>query len=82
MATKRTLVGRCRALGVRLTDDGDVLRLDCPPGKVLAGSGLHWRDLDLWGWTRPAAYDELMADLAMGVEDCEREDCEACKSAD
>lgn len=69
MATKRELVKRCGELGVSLTDDGNILSAAAPAGKVFAG--LDVGVVSVWhkDYTRPEAYEALLADMAGGVED-------------
>ena len=79
MKPRQCLIARCKDLGCMLTDGGDVIRVDAPQGQRLRGTGLHGVDLYTRGWTRDAAYLEIIHDLEMGLEPCDDSDCETCQ---
>jgi hypothetical protein len=79
---KQKLIELCKAAGVMLLDDGDVIRMDAPRGYVLKGNFTHSADVYLRGWSRAAAYQYLSEELGEGVEKCDDESCESCQSED
>lgn len=78
MSPKQKLIARCKELGCMLTDDGEVLRVDPPEGKVITVTEAHSIDFTLTGWTRLEAYAEILDDLRDGIEPCTLEDCDTC----
>jgi len=61
----------------------NILSIDCAPGQVMTGSGLHYRDIWLDDPKAPVslreAYDDLANDLADGVERCDIQQCYFCE---
>lgn len=76
--TTKTVVARCKQLGVMLCDDGGTLRVDLPRYKVVKGRGVHWLDFEYVRGGRGLALETLLEDLAVGLEDCTDPECEAC----
>ena len=84
--TIKTVVARCKQLGVMLCDDGGTLRVDLPRYKVFKGRGVHWMDFEystgrhaaLALGTRGQALAALLEGLAEGLEDCTDPECECC----
>ena len=74
--SRRSLISRCRALGLGLTDEGHKIEVFCPPGKRLAGPGVHFLTVSTAGWRRADLYMDLLHDLDLGLEDCDDDDCE------
>ena len=80
--TVKTVVARCKQLGVMLCDDGGTLRADLPRYKVFKGRTQHYLDFAYskrrWGLSREDALGVLLEDLAEGLEDCTDPECECC----
>lgn len=77
--TRKQLIDRCRALNVRLSDDGSCVRMDAPKKFVFKGTGLHFIDLYYDdGWKKGEVYASLFDDLDMGLEECGNPECEGC----
>lgn len=74
----------CREAGVSWHYDGqlDTIEVVVPSGFVMSDTGLHYRQLYLYGWTRTEAYADLAADLRGGIERCQTADCDICEGAE
>ena len=63
----------CEKNGVkyRFDEKENILSVDCKPGRVMAGSGLHFRDIFLTdGPSFAEAFDDLADDICPGTEPC------------
>ena len=79
MAARKQLVDRCKELGAWLFDDGDTIRVDLPAGKTFDCG--HWIDRSRHGWKLSELYDDILADLEPGVNDCTDEGCDSCSES-
>ena len=79
MNPKQRLIERCRELGLGLTDEGEKLEVFCPHGKVLATTECHFQTFWTKGWKRNDLYEDILADLSMGLRDCDEPNCEVCE---
>jgi len=82
MVTYNKFIKRANQLNVVVEDDGQVLSIEAPKGKVFGTYFTH-ADMIFYGydnWTKPQAYERMIEIMAMGLVDCDIEDCETCKT--
>lgn len=81
MATKKQFLKRCEELNITVQDNGEVMTIDPPQGKVFAIFFTHYEAVfyDHESWVKSEMYDHFIDILKMGLVDCDIEDCESCK---
>jgi hypothetical protein len=82
--TRKQFLSTLATVGATLDTDCEdcMLNVDAPRGKVFASNGCHcicvpFNNAGGQSW-KPKAYDEAAEDVAMGLMDCDAEDCEVC----
>lgn len=81
MATKKQFLKRCEELNITVQDDGQVMTIDPPQGKVFATFFTHYEAIfyDHQSMTKAECYADFIEIMKDGLVDCEVTECESCK---
>lgn len=78
MATRKQFLQRANELNIVVDDNGEVITIDAPQGKVFATFFTHYEIVIYETWRMADVYDHFIDLMKMGIVDCEERECETC----